>query len=186
MRLSSRRQALAELSVSIHAPRVGCDRYPIPILPLSPCFNSRTPCGVRPHDLHAPIHREMFQFTHPVWGATSSMGWVMISEGVSIHAPRVGCDFGIILLSVNPIRFNSRTPCGVRQPYRSRAHTYKRVSIHAPRVGCDYNPRRTGLCLDEVSIHAPRVGCDIVTLILSIIRQMFQFTHPVWGATSGG
>ncbi len=33
-----------------------------------------------------------FQFTHPVWGATSDIREERTSSDVSIHAPRVGCD----------------------------------------------------------------------------------------------
>ena len=34
-----------------------------------------------------------------------------------------------------------------------------------------------------VSIHAPRVGCDLATVLVYSVFKMFQFTHPVWGAT---
>ena len=58
-------------SVSIHAPRAGCDMGMLKLVQMSNGFNSRTPCGVRPllvmlHSLHV-----LFQFTHPVRGATS-------------------------------------------------------------------------------------------------------------------
>ena len=57
-------------SVSIHAPRVGCDQDQNTPTKVSPSFNSRTPCGVRPRvPTYAGIS-EVFQFTHPVWGAT--------------------------------------------------------------------------------------------------------------------
>ena len=79
---------------------------------------------------------------------------------VSIHAPRVGCDFFTISVSNLFRGFNSRTPCGVRLT----------VDAHQ---GCE----------PTVSIHAPRVGCDIDTLLQSLIKLTFQFTHPVWGAT---
>ena len=36
-----------------------------------------------------------FQFTHPVWGATISVFIITRHIAVSIHAPRVGCDFNI-------------------------------------------------------------------------------------------
>ena len=56
------------------------------------------------------------------------------------------------------------------------------VSIHAPRVGCD-----SALGYQEieerVSIHAPRVGCDTTIQIHCGVVYLFQFTHPVWGAT---
>ena len=47
---------------------------------------------------------ELFQFTHPVWGATMFFvpkGWEII---VSIHAPRVGCDVsGCHVLQWHPV-----------------------------------------------------------------------------------
>ena len=56
------------------------------------------------------------------------------------------------------------------------------VPIHAPRVGCDILQIRQWVEQD-VSIHAPRVGCDSDARTDKQYRQMFQFTHPVWGAT---
>ena len=56
----------------------------------------------------------MFQFTHPVWGATSKYVTKQFRQIVSIHAPRVGCDNGIALCTCRIKCFNSRTPCGVR------------------------------------------------------------------------
>ncbi len=35
---------------------------------------------------------KMFQFTHPVWGATPTNHNQHNYDTVSIHAPRVGCD----------------------------------------------------------------------------------------------
>ena len=85
----------------------------------------------------------MFQFTHPVWGATGNEHRDDNDRGVSIHAPRVGCDLS---------RHGE-----VKKTYG--------VSIHAPRVGCDemdiFNDRD-----HDVSIHAPRVGCDKFLLCL--------------------
>ena len=82
----------------------------------------------------------LFQFTHPV--------------GVR-HLFR--------LLPLLPPRFNSRTPCGVRQHHR-----------------------RKGVACAVVSIHAPRVGCDLAAKSHKISYKTFQFTHPVWGATGSG
>ena len=58
--------------VSIHAPRAGCDVYPIPpIRTHITRFNSRTPCGVRLVVGLESALLEKFQFTHPVRGATA-------------------------------------------------------------------------------------------------------------------
>ena len=80
----------------------------------------------------------MFQFTHPVWGATASLA-CLASSG--------RC-------------FNSRTPCGVR-----------------------LDAEECALDVWWVSIHAPRVGCDTTSRLASGLVTLFQFTHPVWGAT---
>ena len=56
-------------------------------------FNSRTPCGVRPISNSHITFVSMFQFTHPVWGATARSPRPYPPRDVSIHAPRVGCDF---------------------------------------------------------------------------------------------
>ena len=60
-------------------------------------FNSRTPCGVRHNQQDEVNQPYQFQFTHPVRGATVAGSKLDCDVGVSIHAPRAGCDF---LLSV--------------------------------------------------------------------------------------
>ena len=57
----------------------------------------------------------MFQFTHPGRGAT---------EAIYGHLPE-------------PLRFNSRTPGGVRPKSDDDDGDLYLVSIHAPREGCD-------------------------------------------------
>ena len=124
----------------------------------------------------------VFQFTHPVWGATD--GDMLLDESASSFNSRTPCGVRHIARGLySPIVcFNSRTPCGVRLVrLLDDAHTLN-VSIHAPRVGCDIMrllvPHR-----DIVSIHAPRVGCDIMSAHELVHVALFQFTHPVWGAT---
>ncbi len=77
-----------------------------------------------------------FQSTHPTWGATWLAGDDQAVERVSIHAPHVGCDLAIgsgvaslmfqsthptwgatadiVILGRSRVRFNPRTPRGVR------------------------------------------------------------------------
>ena len=78
--------------VSIHAPRVGCDREDAVDDAHDRRFNSRTPCGVRLDSRYVDQLRPEFQFTHPVWGATRRSSGRARWTSVSIHAPRVGCD----------------------------------------------------------------------------------------------
>ena len=169
--------------ISIHAPRVGCDRSPAtPLTPMryfnprTPCgvrrtrsrsrgstsrnFNPRTPCGVRLMRPDSGTTLSTFQSTHPVWGATTSSSSTATSY--------------LVFQSTHPVwGATAQDPPGDHRPH---------ISIHAPRVGCDssflvlgcwfmhFNPRtpcgvrlhalrlhRGGL---RISIHAPRVGCD--------------------------
>ena len=145
-------------------------------------FNSRTPGGVRLSKVRILIMRLRFQFTHPGRGATQTehtnsrtlgvsihapregcdVCWLVVVayDNVSIHAPREGCDGTPLRRSARGRSFNSRTPGGVRLPSSVDLLTPLRVSIHAPREGCDAcYPRR----------------------FLRLIR--FQFTHPGRGAT---
>ena len=39
------------------------------------------------------VQTVVFQFTHPVWGATAPAVRLKLATDVSIHAPRVGCDY---------------------------------------------------------------------------------------------
>ena len=151
---------------------------------LASSFNSRTPCGVRPVNLSTSLSFALFQFTHPVWGATTSEdypatpylrfqfthpvwgatigeGALRIAREVSIHAPRVGCDTSQSTSRASTAGFNSRTPCGVR-----------------------LNNAWADARSDKVSIHAPRVGCDLTRWKQRGAWAEFQFTHPVWGATT--
>ena len=155
VRRHHRQPAATRYIVSIHAPRVGCDPRTTSVRCHDGCFNSRTPCGVRLEQLPAYRVSVVFQFTHPVWGATNADMVLLNSVTVSIHAPRVGCDIAIIA------------------PLERLG-----VSIHAPRVGCDTMPNLTKYSLDHVSIHAPRVGCDCGVVGWWYIRGSFNSRTP--------
>ncbi len=125
------------LTISIHAPRVGCDAASKAYSTTKKNFNPRTPCGVRP---------------------------LLISGTVYL------------------LDFNPRTPCGVRRRFCHLLTISHSISIHAPRVGCDRSSPQPFL-INRISIHAPRVGCDpYVQRVLHAVFE-FQSTHPVWGAT---
>ena len=78
--------------ISIHAPRAGCDLTVVFAIMALNDFNPRTPCGVR---------RRLQAVTR---------------------------------LCMN---FNPRTPCGVRRGGAANATHIGIISIHAPRAGCD-------------------------------------------------
>ena len=81
------------VEISIHAPIVGCDTAPV-------CTTS-SPSAI---SIHAPIvgcdHLKekntvstfLFQSTHPSWGATELDTLQLSKVIISIHAPIVGCD----------------------------------------------------------------------------------------------
>ena len=156
-------------------------------------------------DLDA-LRGSKFQSTHPVWGATISLVALSGVQGISIHAPRVGCDIPLPTLWPSRSNFNPRTPCGVRRAAENEDVQLSEISIHAPRVGCDLIDELHLEFNSLISIHAPRVGCDAPPFLRyptipyfnprtpcgvrphdgsSVARKRveFQSTHPVWGAT---
>ena len=124
-----------------------------------------------------------FQSTRPVRGATARHG-----------PPRslAGC-------------FNPRAPCGARlklypptdettvfqstRPVRGATYDAlakkqaQKVSIHAPRAGRDATQALAWAMVTVVSIHAPRAGRDNLRAIGVRVKDAFQSTRPVRGAT---
>ena len=110
--------------VSIHAPREGCDSFGKSYL----------------------ARLAQFQFTHPGRGATHPEGQSKEELGVSIHAPREGCDI-IGELSVHTCNgFNSRTPGGVRLPHLKPPDASRRFQFTHPGRGATQPspPRSSG------------------------------------------
>ena len=127
-------------SISIHAPREGCDACFVSFF-VAPFghFNPRTPRGVRRYvvipirltagiSIHAPREGcdvsnpealirwlEQFQSTHPARGATGRTVKRDFPIVISIHAPREGCDGGLPGGCGAGENFNPRTPRGVRR-----------------------------------------------------------------------
>ena len=54
--------------------------------------------------------RAKFQSTLPVWGATRGMIDLAYRSGISIHAPRVGSDVGIVRMKCLHVLFQSTLP----------------------------------------------------------------------------
>ncbi len=146
-------------------------------------FNPRTSCEVRPAD------------------AVRSAG----EQIISIHAPRVRCDFILYFVELQRLIFQStHLVWGATVCNRSCRYLYVYFN---PRTSCEVRPVKDveGLLQPNISIHAPRVRCDVcridgfsdccyfnprtsceVRLQLSKIKAMlwiFQSTHLVWGAT---
>ena len=103
-----------------------------------------------------------FQFTHPVWGATTGVSSSLACEMFQFTHPV----WGATLQSVRAWRcrtgFNSRTPCGVRPFVDLVILAPLRFQFTHPVWGAT---TRFYLLISQrtVSIHAPRVGCDLRT-----------------------
>ena len=105
-------------SISIHAPRMGCD----PILDcafyvfLISIHAPRMGCDFVGNIKYSFVHK--FQSTHPVWGATMSSRKFFTE-----------------------VTFQSTHPVWGATMYSCRCSRYHTISIHAPRMGCDIRVR---------------------------------------------
>ena len=147
------------IRISIHAPRMGCDIKSLCLGRIPIHFNPRTPYGVRLGKRWRAIQREIFQSTHPVWGATPCPRDRSQDARISIHAPRMGCDPRSDGGIYSDDYFNPRTPYGVRlSPCLSSIILSSFQSTH-PVWGATRN-RGLFIANGHISIHAPRMGCD--------------------------
>ena len=175
-------RSLGVRSVSIHAPREGCD-------------------GVLLF-LRATLR---FQFTHPGRGATDAYRELQERLKFQFTHPGRGATRGRSRLACNTGGFNSRTPGGVRLILTSSVSQSAVFQFTHPGRGATHQSYRCGYN-HAVSIHAPREGCDSQTLVCPpagqgfnsrtpggvrhtfahhrTTRAWFQFTHPGRGATS--
>ena len=79
-------------AISIHAPRAGCDYQLAPIRAACAIFQSTHPVRGATTFVHSFYLLFLFQSTHPVRGATMEITIFTGACGISIHAPRAGCD----------------------------------------------------------------------------------------------
>ncbi len=175
---SAAKQAL----ISIHAPREGCDSGIIAAPPSGGDFNPRTPRGVRHGRPALHPHLQHFNPRTPRGVRRILEVYTARGGGISIHAPREGCDrarvrtraHSILFQSTHPARgatgherrrfgemayFNPRTPRGVRPP--SGCSTSRCCSFQSthPARGATFEDVFQDVEL-TISIHAPREGCD--------------------------
>ena len=113
------------LTISIHAPRVGCD-----------ADTGKQGHRQRRISIHAPrvgcdvillgkMWYEYISIHAPRVGCDPDVETVNFWQSIiSIHAPRVGCDVAQHGHQMPPNNFNPRTPCGVRQRQLSARQRY--------------------------------------------------------------
>ena len=78
-------------------------------------FNPRTPRGVRHYRQHTLDHQQGISIHAPREGCDAvKFGHMDIPIKISIHAPREGCDYCPALVMIQVSDFNPRTPRGVR------------------------------------------------------------------------
>ena len=123
--------------ISIHAPRVGCDQQTARLTTRCGDFNPRTPCGVRLLQNLRIREENVFQSTHPVWGATGDAGVMVRYQSFQSTHPVWGATLCCLRQRRRTLDFNPRTPCGVRLWEPGGGAPQWESSIHAPRVGCD-------------------------------------------------
>ena len=150
--------------ISIHAPRAGCDLLSPAVLAHSGNFNPRTPCGVRQASAVCGSRTGCdFNPRTPCGVRPLSNKMRVVASDISIHAPRAGCDYGMLKAPVKTC-----------------------ISIHAPRAGCDlFHPAMHSTTKD----FNPRTPCGVRRVYPSPLPPRgcrFQSTHPVRGATAHG
>ena len=155
------RAALSAVSISIHAPRVGCD-----------AAVGLTNRGVK-----------RFQSTHPVWGATGQGG--RPAKGLVHFNPRTPCGVrrgGETDGTEAGKDFNPRTPCGVRHNAITATHMVKIFQSTHPVWGATGQGGRPAKGLPHFN---PRTPCGVRPDTANTAMEPFGFqsTHPVWGAT---
>ena len=121
-------------------------------------FNPRTPCGVRRFLSYCPQWGYQFQSTHPVRGATFRAAMISGDAGISIHAPRAGCDADSSPVTSAPIKFQSTHPVRGATTGDGVVVTKNEISIHAPRAGCDVHDHQ---CTHHVHDFNPRTPCGV-------------------------
>ena len=105
--------------------------------------------------------QDRFQFTHPVWGATEIESRELdVARPFQFTHPVWGATLSPLMHRLDYFRFNSRTPCGVRLSTDDKAH-------------------------NSTSGFNSRTPCGVRRVVswTLLALKMFQFTHPVWGAT---
>ena len=170
--------------ISIHAPIVGCDK-------ISTTIEKRA---------------DRFQSTHPSWGATCTSSSVyfkdryfnprthrgvrpaqhrqsLAAEGISIHAPIVGCDKIHECIITCRKNFNPRTHRGVRHRVQSCKTMFFLFQSTHPSWGATKSFQSQTQSRPFQSTH-PSWGATLHPRINALLL-IFQSTHPSWGATKG-
>ena len=122
-------------------------------------FNSHTPCGVRPESHSTEKIINIFQLTHPMWGATQQTEINDITDIISTHTPHVGCDPLHHLPHLHPQAFQL-------------THPMWGATLGGDKMEKEY----------EFQLTHPMWGATEKSFRAKTVLE-FQLTHPMWGAT---
>ena len=155
----------SDLSISIHAPRMGSDvgsshlhppvhlyfnprsphreRLPTSKKYLKPKrFQSTLPAwGATSVDAPGYFCSPLFQSTLPAWGATHRQPFLLDWRIISIHAPRMGSDYMSAVNAEIVFKFQSTLPAWGATSLSIFTRSALPISIHAPRMGSDKSSR---------------------------------------------
>ena len=166
--------------ISIHAPRAGCDdrvaadggclvafqsTHPVRGATRNnsaksqefPDFNPRTPCGVRLSESHCIGSQDNFNPRTPCGVRPSVTVGHFRETGISIHAPRAGCDCAAACRRRRDPDFNPRTPCGVRPAIPDGTEV---AYYFNPRTPCGVRPGSRD-CRAAPKNFNPRTPCGV-------------------------
>ena len=168
--------------VSIHALLAECDRFRSGSHTPHYGFNPRTPCGVRHMAEKANSNHRKFQSTHSLRSATNSAPRKRNSYTVSIHALLAECDQMGHGNFRQKLRFNPRTPCGVRLNITEKTlFPVVFQSTHSLRSATKWGTET--FVKNSVSIHALLAECDMTEACQENGTYVFQSTHSLRSAT---
>ena len=122
----------------------------------------------------------IFQSTHPSWGATVSNAPFPVDFKFQSTHPSWGATWNSAPKFFNHFNFNPRTHRGVRLLISRYPSHHQQISIHAPIVGCDGTKCFVSL-FSKISIHAPIVGCDVCRVRLCIFCTHISIHAPIVG-----
>ena len=134
--------------------------------------------------LAVDVPREVFQSTHPARGATERGRALSVAVGISIHAPREGCDPRMVRSASQLSLFQSTHPARGATFILPVFAGWHNISIHAPREGCDGTPPGSSSGRSDFNPRTPR-GVRLKPLLAHSSLFQFQSTHPARGATRG-
>ena len=123
--------------ISIHAARVGCDRWLLPMAFVLYDFNPRSPSGLRPALQSQAVCRCRISIHAARVGCDENAGVAGEEIGISIHAARVGCDKPKCRQRMMTLTFQSTQPEWAATVVALPKACRRIISIHAARVGCD-------------------------------------------------